>query len=299
MRTGKYYLGVAIIIGILSAAVLGEVEPASPAARGELPPTEDKPFLLAQPNPTLTGIRQLYIVILPPDAEPNKDGLVWKDLETAVEDKISQSGIKIARAVQREHILRSLAIPELRIYINMLKIEEPNQYIFHIETSLAKKAYLTKDVSRYIKADLWKTEPTMRAVPAEGMPAAVTSAVLEQVEAFTHAHRVANPLHKRPSDVNDVNEDSKESAQRDLTEGGQAEPSTESTPASSAPASQSRDGQQDEPTENKYVSSKSGKVFHTPDCIWVKRIKPENLVNYSSRDEAINAGKRPCKQCNP
>lgn len=48
-----------------------------------------------------------------------------------------------------------------------------------------------------------------------------------------------------------------------------------------------------------YVASKNSKVFHKPDCRWAKRIKPENLVGYSSRDEAIKAGKRPCKQCKP
>jgi hypothetical protein len=263
MKTKKYCLGIAIVIGFLSAAVLGEVK--SPSA-------EDEPLLLAQPNPTLTGIRQLYIVILPPDAEPNKDGLNWKNLEEAVESKISQSGIKIAKAIQREHILRSLAIPELRIKINMLKTEEPVQYIFHIETSLAKKAYLTKDASRCIKADLWKTEPAMQAVSAEGMPAAVTSAVSEQVEAFIHAHLAANPPNKRPSDSNDISKAAEE----------QLEPAAESAPA-----------------EYKYVASKNSSVFHKPDCSSAKRIKPENLVYYSSREEAINAGKRPCKQCKP
>jgi hypothetical protein len=263
MKTGKYYLGLAIIIGTLSAAVLGEVE---------LPPPEDKPLLLAQPNPTLTGIRQLYIVILPPDAEPNKDGLNWKNLEAAVESKISQSSIKIAQAIQREHILRSLAIPELRINISMLKIEEPVQYVFHIQTSLAKKVYLTKDSSQRIKVDLWKTEPAMQAVSAEGMPAAVTSAVLEQVEAFIHAHLAANPPNKRPSDSNDISEAAEE----------QLELAAESTPA-----------------EYKYVASKNSDVFHKLECSSVKRIKPENLVNYSSREEAISAGKRPCGRCNP
>jgi hypothetical protein len=104
------------------------------------------------------------------------------------------------------------------------------------------------------------------------MPAAVTSAVLEQVEAFIHAYLAANPPNKRPSDVNDIS----------IVPEEQVEPVVESTPA-----------------EYKYVASKNSKVFHKPDCIWAKRIKPENLVNYSSRDEAINAGKKPCKQCNP
>jgi hypothetical protein len=263
MKTELYYLGLAVVIGILCVPVLGEVE---------LPPTEVKPLLLTQPEPALAGVRQLYIVILAPDAEPNKDGLNWKDLEAAVESKISQTGIKIAQAIQHERILRSLAIPELRINISMLKIEESQQYIFHIQTSLAKKVYLTKDASRYIKADLWKTDPTMQAISAEGMPAAVTSAVLEQVEAFIHAHLAANPPNKQPSDANDISIAAKE----------QVEPVVESTPA-----------------EYKYVASKNSKVFHKPECSSAKRIKPENLVGYSTREEAINADKKPCKLCKP
>jgi hypothetical protein len=49
----------------------------------------------------------------------------------------------------------------------------------------------------------------------------------------------------------------------------------------------------------KYVSSKNSQVFHNPWCRSAKRINPENLVGYSSREEAIQAGKRPCKVCRP
>ncbi len=49
----------------------------------------------------------------------------------------------------------------------------------------------------------------------------------------------------------------------------------------------------------RYVASKNSKVFHKPECRWATRIMPENLVGYSSKDEAIKAGKRPCKQCKP
>ena len=48
-----------------------------------------------------------------------------------------------------------------------------------------------------------------------------------------------------------------------------------------------------------YISSKNSQVFHRPNCRSAKRIKPENLVGYNSREEAIQAGKRPCKVCKP
>ncbi|MCX5639074.1 MAG: hypothetical protein NTX52_15470 [Planctomycetota bacterium] len=51
--------------------------------------------------------------------------------------------------------------------------------------------------------------------------------------------------------------------------------------------------------EYKYVASKNSQVFHTPNCRSAKRISPENMVGYSSREEAVNAGKNPCKICKP
>jgi len=51
--------------------------------------------------------------------------------------------------------------------------------------------------------------------------------------------------------------------------------------------------------EYKYVASKNSNIFHKPECSWAKRIKPENLVGYNSKEEVIKAGKRPCKWCKP
>jgi micrococcal nuclease len=52
-------------------------------------------------------------------------------------------------------------------------------------------------------------------------------------------------------------------------------------------------------SEHKYVASKSSNVFHKPECRWAKKISAQNLVTYKSKEEAIKAGKRPCKTCNP
>jgi len=154
----------------------------------------------------------------------------------------------------------------------MLKLKDLQQYVYCIQTSLATKVSLSNEPPLCIKADVWKTEPAMQTVPVQSMPAAVTSAVLEHVEAFIHAYLAANPQTGQLSDVNNVSEAAKE----------QVKPAAKATPA-----------------EYKYVASKNSKVFHRPDCSSAKRIKPENLVGYNSRDEAISAGKRPCKRCKP
>ena len=47
-----------------------------------------------------------------------------------------------------------------------------------------------------------------------------------------------------------------------------------------------------------YVGSSQSDKFHKVDCKWAKTIKPENEV-YFTYDEAIKAGFKPCKTCNP
>jgi hypothetical protein len=48
-----------------------------------------------------------------------------------------------------------------------------------------------------------------------------------------------------------------------------------------------------------FVASKSGSVFHRPDCRWAQNISGDNRLSYKTREEALQTGKRPCKSCKP
>jgi phosphatidylserine/phosphatidylglycerophosphate/cardiolipin synthase-like enzyme len=48
-----------------------------------------------------------------------------------------------------------------------------------------------------------------------------------------------------------------------------------------------------------YVASTGSRVFHRPGCRSAAKISAKNLVRYGTRDEAIQAGKRPCAECKP
>jgi competence protein ComEC len=48
-----------------------------------------------------------------------------------------------------------------------------------------------------------------------------------------------------------------------------------------------------------YVGSIKSDIFHYPNCRYVKKILPENMIWFASRDDAIAQGYRPCKVCNP
>ena len=47
------------------------------------------------------------------------------------------------------------------------------------------------------------------------------------------------------------------------------------------------------------MASVNSKVFHRPDCKSAAQISEKNLVHYATRDEAIQAGKKPCSECGP
>jgi micrococcal nuclease len=72
--------------------------------------------------------------------------------------------------------------------------------------------------------------------------------------------------------------------------------------AAEVPADTSADG-----TDNsagsiggvKYIGNSRSMKFHTLTCQYGQQISPNNAVDLSSRDEAIDAGYAPCKVCNP
>jgi len=51
--------------------------------------------------------------------------------------------------------------------------------------------------------------------------------------------------------------------------------------------------------QSEYVGSKNSKVFHKSSCPHARRLKPESMIIFSSRQQAIDSGRQPCKTCNP
>ncbi|MGD0077472.1 MAG: Ada metal-binding domain-containing protein [Sedimentisphaerales bacterium] len=253
---------------ILTLIVLAGLFSNPSFAQLEKPP---EPCLIAKPNPALADINCLAIVIIPPSSEPNTDGLVWSQLFETISGKLNKAGIKIAAAVGGN----ILEIPELRLNIDLLKLSETQQCVFRVQTSFARKVLLEDVSGSHIKADVFKTDPVIQLVQIHDMPEALVNVASQQVDAFITAWSVAKQLNKQ-ADVNLPRPQSGKAAVKKDTKSAK---------------------QQD--TETKYVASKNSKVFHKADCQFAKRIKPENLVSYDTRDEAIKAGKNPCKTCNP
>ena len=48
-----------------------------------------------------------------------------------------------------------------------------------------------------------------------------------------------------------------------------------------------------------YIGNRNTKKFHSPSCDSVREMKESNRVEFSNREEAIEAGYKPCGRCNP
>lgn len=48
-----------------------------------------------------------------------------------------------------------------------------------------------------------------------------------------------------------------------------------------------------------YIGNARSGIFHYDNCRYVYRMNESNKVYFSSRDEAVSSGYRPCKVCYP
>ena len=259
MKAVRYTIALTAIVGFLSAPVQGKMQP---------PWLSERPFLTGRPHPALIGIDGIRAVLFRSGADPGADGLDWTQLKSDVTNKLNQAQIKlIAGAADGVEI-----VPELRVYVNLLKLEDSKQYVFRIQTSLARSVCLKGQEKPVFKADLWTLNPTFEAVSVNTLSARMTEVVLGQINAFIRAYRVANPPGQSFSEAGTNEADSHNPTETD----------TKSPSAGHG-----------------YVASNSSDIFHKKDCRWAKNISKENLVTYQSRQQAVKAGKRPCKWCKP
>ena len=48
-----------------------------------------------------------------------------------------------------------------------------------------------------------------------------------------------------------------------------------------------------------YIGSRTSNKYHDPACKWVKEIKQDKMIKFSSPEEAAKAGYIPCPTCKP
>ena len=248
----------------------------TPAIPGADPPEEIQSLLIAQPHPELSGLNALQITIVQSGANTPDQDAFWSELARKVNASLENAGIDVAG---RGPAAQSIN-PEMRIYIDTLKLADAEQSIFLVRTSLAEAVYLTLGKAGFkyfrpgplVKADVWTRASGMRIAASQDAHSKITEAVLGQTKAFVANWTAANPPDKEAPNAAEVA----------VIQEMPTEQPAESTSG-----------------EYQYVASKNSQVFHLADCRSVGRISAKNITRYRSRTEAVNAGKRPCKLCKP
>jgi len=160
----------------------------------------------------------------------------------------------------------------LKVLIKVYKPSDLDTFIYNLKVYFVQTVALERIPEAKIDAVTWEL-----AWLAHGSKDWLTEAVPKNLKIMTdnfiRDYHLANPLGSKPSETNTGN-------------------AVSVTP----PRGQIRS---EVTARYKYVSSKNSQIFHLPQCRSAKRIKPENLVGYSSKEEVIQAGKRPCKVCKP
>ncbi len=152
--------------------------------------------------------------------------------------------------------------PRLIIRIEGTPMPEGDKLVCRVQVSLIRYVLLVSQPSLPIPAEVWQGRPALAAVVKAGVAETISSAVTGQIETFLDGYRRAASLSTLSSGV---------------------KPDRAAPTASGYP----------------FLSSKSSQVFHRPDCRWAQNIASDNRVGYKSREEAVQAGKRPCKTCKP
>jgi hypothetical protein len=260
MKSGKIHLFLFVLIALVVVNV---------QAQKELPQLAEKPLLVDNPYPALLGVDELYVQIIKTSMAKDVTGINWEELRLGIEKKLREEGINYVEP-------KLSPIPRVKVFIHFLEIPDSNEFVSYIQTSLARLVTLKDGQKTNMLVDVWKTNPVMQIIPVEGIQAKIADVTLEQIEIFIHAYKTANAqntlLNKADMDKNSPLKGPDKSEQ----------PTIEKLTS-----------------RYSYVASKYSSVFHKPGCRWAQNISEENLVGYNSRDEAIKAGKRPCKSCNP
>lgn len=192
-------------------------------------------------------------------------GLKQQDIRDNIVKQLEQAGIKIMPVQLWQKVPGRC---RLKVLIKVYRPSDLKTFIYNLKVCFVQTVALERIPDAKIDAVTWELSWLAHGTKNR-LTEAVPANLKLMTENFIRDYHLANP---------------------------QGSGSSGSIVSTSAPKGQISSGVT---ARYLYVSSKNSQVFHSPQCRSAKRIKPENLVGYNSREEAIQAGKRPCKVCKP
>lgn len=159
--------------------------------------------------------------------------------------------------------VRMAHVPVLKVTVDLVPSETKTSLAMYARTTFARQVSLG---DRTFIATVWSADPAVKSVRSARWQEEIRKVAADQVEAFIAARKTA------------------------AAHDGKAPPPL---PMSVSPRRAA------DTLAYPFLASKNSSVFHGADCRMAQNIATENLVGYNSREEAVAAGRRPCKTCNP
>lgn len=226
---------------------------------GDIPRPIDETPLIAA-DPVLADVNELAVVLATGETPGVEELIDATKLTAQIWQKLREAGMTPVEQ-------NSESVPRLLVQIEGTEVPDAGKYVYRVQTGLCRLVTVPGQENRRIRVDVWRVRPVMAVVDKAQAGETICSAVLVQAGVFAEAQKAALRLPApKKEDVSP------------------SKPTPQTVAAVSG---------------HPFIASKSSGVFHRPDCRWAQNISGDNRLGYMTREEAIQAGKRPCKSCKP
>ncbi|MBN2181794.1 MAG: hypothetical protein JW715_07750 [Sedimentisphaerales bacterium] len=226
--------------------------------------------LAFQTEPQYENIDVISLTIKYPSEVSVLKESYWEDLKTLQEQKLKEADLNVS---SDKNITHSKTGVEIVVDVELLKVPDANLFAVRIETVMARQMLLATGSDQILIMSIPLVTQGIKFVSEHELSDSIENSVSGHIDQFLRNYQATKSLREK----------------KDAQTGHAA--AEVNQPAQAV--------QQTQVTRDVYVASKNSEVFHKPGCRWAQNISGENRLTYNSRDEAINAGKRPCKSCNP
>lgn len=144
---------------------------------------------LTEKQLSLTGIKELSIVVQGVTEETKKVGLSAERIQAMVEEKLKETGIKVVSAEEAEMILGS---PSLYVNISARKRERVAAFMFHVDVGILQEVELVRDPMIQIMSITWK-KGRIGECHSRKLVKAMQEVVGYLMDQFCEDYRKANP----------------------------------------------------------------------------------------------------------
>lgn len=232
-------------------------------------------------------------VSVSPVGKPSSKVLDWDKLNRKVELQFKDAGLHIPNLdiPNKDTFLleRAAQVNDacawVDVKIRLSKAPQSDLFALCVETKLVRRVILPHRQGLDIAAPLGGVDGEIQFSSEEELASKIEATVEKHINFFINRLETAKAALKARGDDNE----------------GSGQDPGQATDTMKGPNAVRQDTQPrpQQVSRYPYVASKNSEIFHRSTCSSAARIATGNIVGYKSRQEAIEAGKKPCKRCKP